>query len=144
MKVKFKGLKTIFAGYSIFIVFFFAAITLAEDCPSGYPYDCGDEWCCGFKALCYLPSDIKEEICYEKEIECPIEDLYGESSSEVVMLRYYRDTVLKQTPAGREIIRLYYTWSPSILMAMAADDNFKQEVKETIDSFVEIISGSAE
>ena len=49
---------------------------------------------------------------------CPIVLLFGEGSDEVKLLREYRDTILSQTPEGREIIKLYYQWSPLIVKAM--------------------------
>ena len=39
---------------------------------------------------------------------CPLELIYGTQSEEMKALRYIRDNVLKHTPEGQEIIRLYY------------------------------------
>jgi len=47
--------------------------------------------------------------------------------------------VLSKSPEGREIIRLYYWWSPVIVNAMTADKAFIQEVKDTIDSLLPVI-----
>ena len=41
--------------------------------------------------------------------------------------------MLSQTPEGRDIIRLYYQWSPVIVKAMEEDEEFKGDVKEMID-----------
>lgn len=70
---------------------------------------------------------------------CSLENIYGEYSEEAELLRYFRDKVLSQTPEGQEIIRLYYEWSPLIVKAIAEDEGFKEEVKETIDGFLPLI-----
>ncbi len=51
---------------------------------------------------------------------CPSKEIYGENSQETQLLRSIRDNVLSQTPEGREIITLYYQWSPAIVKAMRA------------------------
>ena len=61
--------------------------------------------------------------------------LRGESK----VLRDIRDTVLHKTPEGREIIRLYYEWSPAIVEAMEEDEVFKEQMKEVIDGVLELI-----
>jgi len=71
-----------------------------------------------------------------EELDCPIEEIYGEDSEEVVLLRYLRDEVLSQTSEGQEIIRLYYQWSPMVVRAIEEDEEFKEEVKETIDGIL--------
>ena len=70
---------------------------------------------------------------------CPTSTLYGPSSEEAQLLRYFRDEVLSKTPEGRELIGLYYWWSPVIVNAMAADTAFKKEVKDTIDGLLPVI-----
>jgi hypothetical protein len=47
-----------------------------------------------------------------------------------------RDTVLRQTQEGKELIRLYHRWSPAIVKAMEQDEEFKDEVKGIIDEIV--------
>jgi hypothetical protein len=75
---------------------------------------------------------------------CSSEEIYGEYSEETEFLRYIRDNVLSQTPAGQEIIRLYYQWSPAIVKAMKEDEEFKEQVKALIDGVLELIEGEAE
>jgi len=70
---------------------------------------------------------------------CPTETLYGEHSEEAELLRYFRDNVLSQTPEGRELIKLYYELSASIVKAMEEDEEFKAQVKEMIDGVVESV-----
>ena len=72
-------------------------------------------------------------------ILCPPELLYGELSEETELLRYVRDTLLHQTPEGRELIRLYYQWSPLVVQAMEEDEEFEEEVKEMIDDVLELL-----
>ena len=71
--------------------------------------------------------------------KCPCKKLYGEYSEETELLRYFRDNILSQTPEGQEIIRLYYEWSPAIVKAMEADEEFKEEVKEMIDGVLGLV-----
>ncbi len=70
---------------------------------------------------------------------CTSETIYGEHSEQTELLRYFRDNVLNNSPAGQEIIKLYYQWSPAISELMEADDEFKQDVKDMIDGILEII-----
>jgi len=69
---------------------------------------------------------------------CPATTIYGEGSLEVTLLRAVRDTVLSQTPEGREIIKLYYQWSPVITMAVRNDEAFKAEMKELLDGILSL------
>ena len=75
---------------------------------------------------------------------CTSELIYGENSEEVALLRYIRDNVLNQTPEGQELIRLYYQWSPVIVKAMEADEEFKDDVKEMIDGVLMLIAEETE
>ena len=70
---------------------------------------------------------------------CPSEYLYGESSEEVLLLRWFRDHVLHTTPEGKQIIKLYYQWSPLLLKAMEEDDALREEVKEVVDHLVGLL-----
>ena len=53
-------------------------------------------------------------------------------------MRNFRDRVLRKTPEGQQLIKLYYAWSPIIVKAMEADEDFKQEVKGMIELFLPI------
>jgi len=75
---------------------------------------------------------------------CVPKEIYGENSVEVELLRYFRDNVLSATPEGQEIIRLYYQWSPVIVMAIRNDEAFGEEVKEMIDGILLLIMEEAE
>ena len=63
----------------------------------------------------------------------------SEHSEQVELLRYFRDNVLSQTPEGRELIKLYYLWSPAVMAAMEKDEEFKEEVKQMINAVLPMI-----
>ena len=73
------------------------------------------------------------------EQPCPIGKIYGKYSGEAGLLRCLRDEVLSQTPEGKELIKLYYQWSPVILKAIEDDDEFKGDVKKVVDGFLLLI-----
>ena len=70
---------------------------------------------------------------------CPSAYLYGESSEEVLLLRWFRDHVLRTTPEGKQIITLYYQWSPLLLKGMEEDDALREEVKSVVDHLVGLL-----
>jgi hypothetical protein len=76
--------------------------------------------------------------------ECFLIHIYGNHSEETELLRYIRDNVLRKTPEGKEIRRLYYAWSPVIVKAIEADEEFKQAIKEMIDGVLMLIGGGGE
>jgi len=75
---------------------------------------------------------------------CPIEQIYGTYSKEVELLRHFRDRVLSRAPAGQEITRLYYKWSPSIVTAMKEDDGFKKTIKALLDGILPLVEEEVE
>jgi len=70
---------------------------------------------------------------------CPMAIALGSESKDLDTLRKFRDEVLSKTPVGQEVIKLYYQWSPVIVEAMDADEDFKQEVKELVDKILPLI-----
>jgi len=72
-------------------------------------------------------------------LPCPSETIYGEHSSETTHLRHFRNNVLTQSHEGRELIKLYYQWSPVIVRAMEADEEFKEELKELVDGVLPLL-----
>ena len=70
---------------------------------------------------------------------CLTESIYGEDSEETKLLRNFRDTILKSTPEGKEIVRLYYQWSPVIVEAMGEDKRFKEALKIIINEIFPLI-----
>jgi hypothetical protein len=75
---------------------------------------------------------------------CPILQLFGEDSEEVQLLRDFRDSVLSQTPEGRQLIKLYYAWSPVIVRALEEDEKFREEIAELIDGILPLVEGATE
>jgi len=67
---------------------------------------------------------------------CPSEELYGEYSKETLLLRDFRNKVLIKTPAGGEIIKLYYQWSPVIAKVMRDDKRFRDDVRKIMDDIL--------
>ena len=75
---------------------------------------------------------------------CASGRVYGVYSEEVQLLRCLRDNMLSKTPEGRELIKLYYQWSPVIVKVMENDDEFREELKEMIDGVLELVMEEAE
>ncbi|MCK5421853.1 MAG: hypothetical protein KAJ08_06790, partial [Deltaproteobacteria bacterium] len=59
---------------------------------------------------------------------CLVEKIYGEDSRETELLRQVRDSVLRKSPEGREIIRQYYQQSPQIVKMIENNEALKKEV----------------
>ena len=72
---------------------------------------------------------------------CPVTAIYDEHSEQTALLRSIRDNVLSRTHEGRELIRLYYQWSPFIVKAMEADEDFKADVRALVDGVLGMIEG---
>jgi hypothetical protein len=89
---------------------------------------CHSDACGGFSTTTTAPDST-----------CPAEEIYGEGSFEVELLRSVRDTLLCRTPEGQELIKLYYQWSPAMVRAMQTDERFKKEVKQLVDGVLELI-----
>jgi hypothetical protein len=70
-----------------------------------------------------------------------LEVALGNDQGKLDMLRKFRDEVLSQTSEGRELIKLYYLWSPAVVNTMNNDEAFKVWVKETIDGMLPMIEG---
>ena len=75
---------------------------------------------------------------------CAAEQIYGEYSKEVALLRYFRNNVLSPVPEGREIIRFYYKWSPVIVKTIEKDVEYKKEVKAILDRVLKLLVDEAE
>lgn len=67
---------------------------------------------------------------------CPVEEIYGRDSRQAELLRTFRDTVIGNTPEGRQLIALYYGWGPFIVSALREDPAFKQWLREMIDGLL--------
>ena len=86
-----------------------------------------------------LTSVLVEMNFEATQTRCLARSIYGEGSKEAQMLRFFRDNVLSTTQAGQELIKLYYQWSPIIVRAIEADEDFKQEVKDIVDKVLEMV-----
>ena len=82
--------------------------------------------------------------CVEADGQCPIVQLFGSNSEETIALRYLRDEILSKTSEGREIIRLYYQWSPALVDGMKSNESFKEEVRDLLDWIVPMIEVGVE
>ena len=93
--------------------------------------------CCPDQGFENCEELINADLCIKDP--CISRTLYGNNSGEVALLRYFRDNVLSQTPDGREMIKLYYQWSPVIVKAMEVDEELKEEVQELIDGVLGMV-----
>ena len=108
-------------------------IEIRNDVPAGMP---GDWHVDVFYNDTY---QFTEDFTIE-EGSCAVRQIYGDYSTKTQFLRYVRDNVLNTTQEGREIIKLYYQWSPVIVQAMDADDAFKRDVRELIEGALLLIT----
>ncbi len=102
-----------------------------------YPEKCDEVNFCKTVCSAWDSYSTIEEDC--EPTLCALEELYGEHAEETELLRYLRDNILSQTPEGRELIKLYYQYSPAISEIMEADEEFKEEVKVMIDGVLDLI-----
>ena len=90
-------------------------------------------------------SDISAEtIVFVSWRSCLLIPLYGENSREVAVLRHFRDAKLVKTKEGKELIKLYYLWSPVILRAVEENETLKTTFKELIDEMLLVIEASGD
>jgi hypothetical protein len=109
-----------------------------------YAYDFSDG-----KLYFGLKKDVKGDGSYHQHYtrcvrtadssNCLTENIFGKTSPETQLLRNFRDTILSTTAGGRELINLYYTWSPFLVEAMRNDEELKAQIKETVDKFLLVI-----
>jgi len=71
--------------------------------------------------------------------KCIVELICGKHSDETEFLRSIRDNVLSKTPEGKEVIRLYYQWSPMIVKKVKNNEEFKIKIKQTILAIFSLI-----
>ena len=70
---------------------------------------------------------------------CPVETIYGDNSEEAEILKYVRDYILNTTSEGKEIIVLYYEWSPYLVECIENNVELKNEIQKIIDELLQII-----
>ena len=74
---------------------------------------------------------------------CPAEELYGENSSEVMLLKRFRDSVLAPLPEGKQLIQLYYLLSTDMVLAMRNNPAIRFAVKILFDEMMPAVTYSA-
>lgn len=104
---------------------------------------CMSDFECGSDGYCSMHQEDTDgdgagDVC-DRKPECPIIKVYGNHSATSNRLRHFRDNVLGTTPEGREMIKMYYQWSPYIVKAMEEDEAFKEWVKYMIESVLPMI-----
>ncbi len=55
------------------------------------------------------------------------------------LLRNFRDSVLRKTPEGQQLIKLYYAWSPVLLKAINEDAGIKAEITGMIEGIIPLL-----
>ena len=63
---------------------------------------------------------------------------------EVVLLKQFRDAVLTKTDEGRQLIEIYYKWSPWIADALKQSQELKEEIKDIIDELIPLAKTTVE
>ena len=71
---------------------------------------------------------------------CPVEQLYGQGSDQVKLLRNFRDRVLSTTGEGQALTELYYEWSPTIVKLMQEDGAFKKQIQGLIEGYLPLLT----
>ena len=75
--------------------------------------------------------------------KCIVDIFLGSDNPKIYVLKAFRDEVLSQTPEGRELIALYYAWSPFLVEAMQQDEQLKEEIKGMIEMFFPVMKEEA-
>jgi len=71
--------------------------------------------------------------------KCLAKKIYGDDSKEAELMRQIRDNVLSRTLEGREIIKLYYEWSPAVVKMMEDDEEFNEYLEEVFNEVLQLI-----
>lgn len=93
-----------------------------------------------------LLSPYRQNIVKLKPLpeSCPLELIYGEDSSEAALLKRFRDSVLAKTDEGRQLIELYYEWSPFITKTLMQGKEFKNILKNIINENIPLAKAALE
>jgi len=67
---------------------------------------------------------------------CPVETLFGERAPETAFLRSFRDSVLRKTETGREIIKLYYALSPILNDIIDKSPKARDDIKKLVEQII--------
>lgn len=80
--------------------------------------------CAGYALLCDEHKDMKVSGCFIATAACG-----SEMAGDVMLLRKYRDTVLRNSQSGRRFIKIYEASSPPIARVIAASEALKRIVR---------------
>ena len=86
-----------------------------------------------------LASDLEDMNFEATKERCLAVKIYGEDSKEVQVLRFFRENVLSKSQEGKELIILYYQWSPMIVLAMEAVEEFIEKILEMVDEVLGVM-----
>lgn len=75
-------------------------------------------------------------VCPEPEPDCPIAMTLAGEPGTLNLLRQLRDTTLAQSPAGRQVLALYYRMAPSIAMAIDGNPAAQAVVARVAKAFI--------
>ncbi len=124
-------------------------------CPDGFSIDCGNGICCPdshpycqdepYEGLCAktpspdsfcLDNPYDESCCGQTnpppQGACPFAYMLGDTAAETSLLREFRDSVLGNTAAGREIINLYYTHFEELTAIISNDRSLRVKSLELL------------
>ncbi|MCX8043845.1 MAG: hypothetical protein N3B18_06950 [Desulfobacterota bacterium] len=87
------------------------------------------------------PTDGGDEE--EPESPCAAAAALGADSAQLETLRVLRDNVLAKSPAGRQIIKIYYAKSDTIVAALEANPALKNAAKAVFDALIPIAGALA-
>jgi hypothetical protein len=83
--------------------------------------------CSGHDFRCEEHKDIKVPKCFIATAACG-----SDMADDVVLLRKYRDTILRNSEPGRKFIKMYESSSPPIARAIASSEFLKRAVRAVI------------
>ena len=87
---------------------------------------------------CSTPAETTTTISSEPS-SCAAVAVYGENSYEALVLRTFRDDVLRKTAAGRTAIKMYYKMAPMAVTAIEQNKAFKNSAKKVLDTLIPVI-----
>jgi len=75
---------------------------------------------------------------------CLAEEIYGKYAEETALLRRVRDELLRKTPEGQELIRLYYQWHAMLARVPGDNAGIREDIKELIDELLPLFEKMVE
>lgn len=67
---------------------------------------------------------------------CLAEALLEDKQNDLNALRSFRDEVLMQSDVGREYVKLYYKWSPAMILLIENDHALKEKLKDYLTTVI--------